>query len=90
MPLAYTESQPGVSEMSNEVFDLQQRLETRKDDVLDLVKEALRKAGLHDINIKSIHVDITRRAPICPPGQTPVWEAVPQPDGSFVYKHVCK
>ncbi|HKG22235.1 MAG TPA: hypothetical protein VKC34_10070 [Blastocatellia bacterium] len=76
--------------MSYDELDLQQQLEARKDDVLDLVKMALRAAGLHNLDIKSIHVDMTRRAPICPPGKSPVWEAVPQPDGSIVYKHVCK
>jgi hypothetical protein len=67
-----------------------QRLQSQKDDLLKLIREALRKAGLHDLDIKSIHVDITNRTPRCPSGNPPVWEAVPQPDGSVVYQYVCK
>jgi hypothetical protein len=82
--------QPGVSEMANNYLDSHQRILARKDDLLELVKEALRKAGLQDLDIKVIHVDITKRGPVCPAGQTAVWEGVPHPDGSIVFQWICK
>lgn len=75
--------------MKNDL-DLLQVFQTQKDVVLDLLTEALRNAGLHDVEIKAIHLEATRRAPVCPSGHPCVWEPVPQKDGSIVYQYVCK
>lgn len=74
----------------NDLFDVNEQIITRKDDIAELVKVALRVAGIADVHIKEIHLEITKRGPQCPPEQTPVWEAVPQPDGSILFQWVCK
>ena len=76
--------------MATDLFDLQKQLDVRKDDLLDLVSKALKDAGLHGISIKSIHVDTTMRTPKCPPGTQAVWEAVRLPDGTVIFRFVCK
>lgn len=63
---------------------------TKKDELLDLVTEAFRTVGLHDIDISSIQLRATRRGRTCPPGQTAVWEAVEHSDGSVTYEFVCR
>lgn len=76
--------------MANDLFDLHELLHTRKDTLVDLVNEALGKAGLNDVVIKSIRLDITKRAPACPDGKEPVWESVTLPDGTVIIQLVCK
>lgn len=75
---------------NNNLLDVHEQLLTRKDDLFELVKVALRIAGLPDVHIKVIHLDITQRGPHCPAGETAVLESVPQPDGSIVFQWVCK
>lgn len=75
--------------MMNNDLDLLQQFQTSNHDLLELVTGALRKAGLHNVDIKSIHVGV-KRAPDCPPGTEPVFEAKPQPDGSVVFQLICK
>jgi hypothetical protein len=71
--------------------DLYRRLQDYKDDVRESVRETLRKAGLYDdVEIKSIEFYAKRRGTNCPPGQSPVWEAVLQPDGTIVHQWACK
>jgi hypothetical protein len=69
--------------------DLQEQFEARKDDMIDLIKEALKTVGLDDLHLSSIHLNV-KRAPVCPPGTTAVFEAVHHPDGSVSYQLVCR
>lgn len=69
--------------------DLQQ-LQTQKDDLLNLVTEALRSVGLHDLDIGSIRLNVKKEGPLCPPGKTAVWEQIEHPDRSVSYQWVCK
>ena len=75
---------------NNDLLDVNEQILTRKDDIAELVKVALRVAGIADVHIKVIHLEITKRGPECPPGQTAVWDGVPQPDGSILFQWVCK
>jgi hypothetical protein len=71
--------------------DLYRRLQDCKDDVRESVREVLRRVGLHDdVEIKSIEYYVKKRGPTCPPGQSPVWEAVQLPDGTIEHRLVCK
>jgi len=70
--------------------ELQQQLDERKDDLLRLVSDALRVAGLPHIDVKAIQFDLATRLPLCPDGTSPVWEPRTLPDGSVVYELVCK
>lgn len=76
--------------MTNDLLELHNMLHDRKDDLLDLINEALRKSGLESVDIKSIRLDITKRTPVCPPGTEPVYETITLPDGSYVIQLVCK
>jgi hypothetical protein len=68
--------------------DLQQP-QTKKDDLLNLVTEALHSVGLHDLDIGSIRLNVKKQGPP-PPGKTAVWDLIEHPDGSVSYQWVCK
>jgi hypothetical protein len=72
------------------IKDLHQRLEFRKDDLIESLNKVLEEAGLHDIGITSMQFRLTNKLPRCPSGQPPVWVAIPQPDGSIIYELVCR
>jgi hypothetical protein len=69
--------------------DLQTVFEAKKDDMLELIKQALKTVGLDELHLKSIHLNV-KKAPVCPPGTTAVYEAVQHPNGSVSYQLVCK
>jgi hypothetical protein len=46
--------------------DLQQ-LQTQGDDLPNVVAEALRSAGLHDLEIGSIRLNVRKQGLVCPP-----------------------
>jgi len=67
-----------------------QELQTEKDDLLNLMTEALQSLGLHDLEIGSVRLNVKKQSPICPPGKTAVWERIEHPDRSVSYQWVCK
>lgn len=64
------------------------QLKDKKDDILEFINQALEAAGL-SVDVKSLSLRI-KRAPVCPPGHSPVWEAVQDPDGTVTYQWVCR
>ena len=69
--------------------ELPTQFDPKKDEMLDLIKKALKTLGLDDFHLGSIHLN-ARRGRVCPPGTTEVFEVVHHPDGSVSYQSVCK
>lgn len=65
-------------------------LHDKKDELLDLIKEAFKTVGLEDFDVSSISLRASNRGRICPPGETAVWEPVEHPNGSVTYQWVCR
>lgn len=65
-------------------------LQEKKHELLELVNEAFRTIGLTDFDLASIHLRVSKRGGICPPGQTAFWEAIEHADGSVTYGWVCR
>ena len=69
-----------------------QTVEERKAEILDQVRQAL--DTLEPFQFDELHVGLIylnlRRAPVCPPGTSPSFEAVQHPDGSVSFQWVCK
>ena len=70
--------------------NLQSPLHQKKDELLDLFKEALRTIGLNDLEIDSIHLRVSKRPLICPPGETAVWGPIERPNGLVTYGWICR
>ena len=69
--------------------DLQTVFEAKKDDMLELIKQALKTVGLDELQLRSIHLNV-KSGPVCPPGTTAVYEAVQHPNRSVSYQLICK
>ena len=61
-----------------------------RDRLLEAAKEALADEGLLETEIKSITIEVSKRALVCPPGMVPVWEGRRLADGSIVYGWECR
>lgn len=71
--------------------ELQSQLGSKKDDLLNLLENALRLAGITGVNVDSIRLNTKKGPIICPDGKAAVWEAVHSQDGTSVsFKWVCK
>jgi hypothetical protein len=74
------------------ISDPQLPLEERKAEILNQVKEALdtlEPFQFEELHVSLIHLNL-KRAPVCPPGTSPSFEAVQHPDGSVSFHWVCK
>ena len=67
-----------------------QQLDDCKYDVFTAVENALRRAGVENVYVRTIELFARPAGPECPAGTTPSLETFELPDGSIVYQVVCK
>jgi hypothetical protein len=66
------------------------QIHAAKDALHEQLQQALRATGLDNFAIDSLRLSLKHGQPTCPNGSEPQWEAEMRPDGSVVYRYVCK
>jgi hypothetical protein len=61
-----------------------------KDKLHQQLQQALEVAGLGDFAIDSLRLYLKHGEPACPNGSSPQWQPEIRPDGSVIYRYVCK